>query len=122
MTVIETSAAANASPMRILTARAVPFMPTPTDTAKTSSPSESATTTIFASAPAVTGSPLSADRRLLWIAEQVLHRGTQLRQRKRLAQECVGAGGFCARIHRVVVVRADHDDRHLRGRAVLTQL
>src|SRR6202790_5786670 len=116
-----TSAAAKAAPMRSLTARLVPFIPTPTDTANTSSPSERATNRILKNAATLIGSAragrrprgrfrLRAQNRVQWIAEQLMHRGAQLHQRERLVEKRVGAGRSGALVHRVVVVAADHDD------------
>src|SRR5437660_12748892 len=100
-----TSATANAAPMRILTARPVPFIPTPTDTANTSSPSESATKRILKNAATLTApaapTRLRAEDRVQRVGQELVHRRAQLRERERLVQERVGAGRFRARVHRV---------------------
>src|SRR5579885_131242 len=127
---ITTSAVANATPMRALSCQGTSRIPTPTATAKTSSPSETATTKIFSSGTACSdraGSLLprgsrqtrkaSANRRVFegvdfGMREQAVHRGAQLRDRKRLVQEEVRAGSLGAAVHRVVRVAGDHQDGH----------
>src|SRR5260370_32093059 len=94
ISVIETSAVANAAPMRNFRRRSVPRIPTPTETAKTSSPSESATKRIFRKAAIVTARPagLCAQNRVLQrVGQQLMHRRAQLRERKRFVQERVRA-------------------------------
>src|SRR6202163_5152601 len=125
-----TSAAAKAAPIRSLTARSVPFIPTPTETAKTSSPSESATNRILKNAATVIASAraprrrarLRAQNRVQWVGEQLVHRRAQLHQRERLVEKRVGAGRSGPFVHRIVVVAADHDDGQPCGRRVVPDL
>src|ERR1700733_6963882 len=118
ITVMVTSATVNATPIRILTARSVPRIPTPTDTANTSSPSESATNRILKKAATVIArAARSGAQNRQRIGEEQLHRRAQLRERERFVEERLRA-----RVHRVVVVAADHHDRHARRRAVLAHL
>src|ERR1700686_2144055 len=100
ISVIDTSAFANAAPMRNIRPRSLPRIPTPTHTAKTSSPSESATKVTFRIAASVTARPagLCAQNRVQRVGEQLVHGRAQLREREGFVQERVRAGGFRARV------------------------
>src|SRR5579883_80248 len=127
---ITTSAVANATPMRALSCHGTSRMPTPIPTAKTSSPSEIATTKIFSSGTACS---YRAGRFLpRWsrpapgalancgvfegidfgLREQAVDGRAQLRDGERLIEEEIRARGLGAAVHRIIRVSGDHENRH----------
>src|SRR5579884_254686 len=115
MRFITTSAVANAAPMRTFTAVEVPRMPTPMPTAKTSRPSETATTKTFTRCmrlQARVDGGVVLHRIDFGLREQTIYRRSQLRNRKRLVQKQVCARVFRTAVHCVIGVSRNHQDRN----------